>query len=197
MGQEGGGFGPGGLPEPPAVPVEPRLEIPRSREEPAIHEEDTAAPGEDRIRITLPEINAWVVERLHRSEAKGRRSSPISDPTVTIEDEHLVLYAQVATPAMDLLLGLPLEISVDRGRGIVRLLGVRLGQLPLPGGTEALERLLSGSGDPRLARLTSRTRGSYEFDPSFELDGERIRVTSVAILDDAEAVELTVERSAN
>lgn len=152
---------------------------------------------QDGVTLSLDELNALLEERATRWLAQARRDGrplPLSDPVLALEGDHLVLYAQLATPGGDLLLGLPFEARVDESGGVARLLGVRLGQLPLPG-VGALPRLLRAAGDSRLDRLADKAEDAtdgYAFDPVLELDGETLRITSLSLDPVDETVRLGV-----
>ncbi|MCB1055355.1 MAG: hypothetical protein KDD11_07560 [Acidobacteria bacterium] len=188
-------------PETPA-PALPRAETPPpevTRPTPPSSPRNPPPPplAQDGVTLTLDEVNALLEERSARWLAEARRSGkplPLSDPVLAIEDDHLVLFAQLSTPGGDMLLGLPFEARVDERGGVARLMGVRLGQLPLPG-VNALPRLLRAAGDRRLDRLAEKaedaTRG-YAFDPVLELDGERLRITGLEVDEGTETLHLDV-----
>lgn len=76
----------------------------------------------------------------------------------------------------------------------MQLLGVRLGQLPLPG-LESLPRLLRAAKDPRLDRLAEKAElaaNGYDFEPLLPHGGGALRVVEVELDSDAQAVHLTV-----
>ena len=164
----------------------PRAKAPPSSEKDEIRQ----------VTLHMDELNALLQERVARWEAQRRGSPlPIRNPILAIEDDHLVLFIQLLNRGSEMLLALPVDIAIDDRGGVARLLGVRLGQLPLPG-LEALPRLLRSTGDPGLAELAveAETAASgYPFDPVLEIDaGLPLRVVGLEVDGEAQALHLTI-----
>jgi hypothetical protein len=149
------------------------------------------------VTLTLDEINALLQEYSARWQAQaGDKPLPLSNPILVFEEDHLVLLAQLSTPAMDVLLGLPFDVFVDPSGGTARLLGVRLGRMSLPG-IEALPRLLRSAGDERLDRLADQAEQAgtgYGFDPRLGLSaGGEVRIVDLELSPEERLLYLTVE----
>ncbi len=145
--------------------------LPRSSERPS-------------VRLSIEELNALLQQRLLRWQTEhGDASIDVVDLWLSVEHDHFLLTTQLSTPEMDLLLGLPFELGVQRGRGLARLLGVRLGALPLPGADE-LPRLLRSLESPRLASLADQAElavAGYPFDAVLDARGERVWIDSLRV----------------
>jgi len=155
--------------------------------------------GVRRITLRLDELNALLEQEASRWMAEqGSDQLPLSNPTLAIEEDHLILFVQLSTPASTVLLGLPFQATVDETGGAVHLLGVRLGQLPLPG-VEALPRMLRAAKDPRLDRLAEKAEtaaAGYPIEPRLELgDGRALWVLDAEIDPEEQAVHLLVEEN--
>lgn len=203
------------LPEDPAI-ASPGSLAPRSRDpgagdaadrsrssgppgEPSAPEDDSPEePGTRRISFQIEELNALLQQEAARWMAQrgGDGELPLSNPTVAIEGDHLVLFVQLSTPAASMLLGIPFDVTMDASGGVVHVLGVRLGQLPLPG-LEALPRLLRGAGDPRLDELADEAEqaaAGYPIEPYLELeDGRTLRILDAEVDPVEQAVHLLVQ----
>ncbi|MCB1036079.1 MAG: hypothetical protein KDD47_19815, partial [Acidobacteria bacterium] len=169
----------------------PPAATPRSRDR-ASTEDDQAR----QVTLYLDEVNALLQERVARWEARRRSSPlPIKNPILAIEDDHLVLFVQLMNRGSEMLLALPVDVAIDDRGGVARLLGVRLGQLPLPG-LEALPRLLRSTGDPGLAELAERAEaaaGGYPFDPILPSEGgPPLRIVGLEIDSPEQALHLTL-----
>ena len=152
--------------------------------------------GERQVTLHLDELNALLQERVARWE--GQRQStplPVRNPLLAIEGDHLVLFFQLSNRGSEMLLSLPFDVTVDDRGGVAQILGVRLGQLPLPG-LEALPRLLRSTGDPGLAELAEKAEaaaGGYPFDPTLEIEnGIPLRVLGLEIDPEEQALHLTI-----
>lgn len=160
---------------------------------------EPAEPSRDEARqvtLTLDELNALLQERVARWEAQRKGSPlPVRNPILTIEGDHLVLFVQLLNRGSEMLLGLPVDVTIDDRGGVARLLGVRLGQLPLPG-LGALPRLLRSTGDPGLAELAEEAEAAangYPFDPTLEVDGDTpLSIVGLEVDGVEQAVHLTV-----
>lgn len=149
------------------------------------------------VTLTLDEVNALLQEYSARWQAQaGDKPLPLSNPILVFEEDHLVLLAQLSTPAMDVLLGLPFDVFVDPSGGTARLRGVRLGRMSLPG-IEALPRLLRSAGDERLDRLADQAEQAgtgYGFDPRLGLSaGGEVRIVDLELSPEERLLYLTVE----
>lgn len=169
----------------------------RSGEETSPRRAEPSTDGGPRqVTLRLDELNALLQERVARWEARRRGSPlPIRNPILAIEGDHLVLYIQLLNRGSEMLLGLPVDVAIDDRGGVARLLGVRLGQLPLPG-LEALPRLLRSTGDPGLAKLAEDAEAAangYPFDPILEIDNASpLRILGLEVDAGEQALHLTV-----
>lgn len=138
----------------------------------------------------MEELNSVLQKLILRWEAAGGvRPTAIDDLWVSTEQDHLLLTVQLSTPGMAVILGLPFQVEVQRGRGFVQPLGLRLGELPLPG-VEELPGLLRSLGAEDWADQAESVVPGRSFDAVLELSEGAVWVDSLAVEEDGVALWL-------
>lgn len=150
--------------------------------------------------LPMAEVNAWLGARMRPwLESQGVTLPPEIGPVVlAAEDGRLVLAFRVQTPQIDQVFSVVFDVQIQgEHRGVMKLIAIRGGRLPLPLGL-ALRELppdVRQNVPPKFMAVIEQAQTGIVFDPAFRIDSMRnIRVLNLEITDQAIRATVRQER---
>ena len=156
-------------------------------------------PGAHRITVGIDEVNVWLhvggLRKLFEHVSHKNIQWPSAIRGVALDTAHgqprIMLDYNDGSYRQLITLGLDLHLNPD-GSASLALDSVRLGTLPTPASTvlNQVRKHAANRLDPQALAWIDRLVDGVTFDPQWQLDGRRVRVVGLNILEDRIVADL-------